>query len=85
MKLSLTLSRNVFLLLTENNCLLLRSLKMFVPIDWKEFALLTTFKLPEMANLVFLSWTELAFVKYADKVVGRDPKEGLQSFDKWGQ
>jgi len=44
---------------------------MCVPIDWKEFALLTTFKLPEMANLVFLSFTELALVKYADKVVGR--------------
>ena len=52
-KSDLILSKNVFLLLTEKACLLFKSLKIFAPINLKEFALITIVKLPEIANLVF--------------------------------
>ena len=83
----LILSRKLFLLLAEKACLLFKSLKIFAPMDIKEFELMPTAKLPEIANLVFWSWIEFAFVKYEDKEGGGflylGPKAEQLFFGKW--
>ena len=57
------LARKVFLLVAENAWVLVRTLDILAPIDWKEFVLFLMTYLPDEANLVLKLWVELALVK----------------------
>ena len=56
-------ARNVFKLVAENAWVLVRTLDILAPIDWKEFVLFLMTYLPDEANLALKLWVELALVK----------------------
>ena len=52
-----------FLLVTENAQVLVRTLDILAPIDWKELVLFLMTYFPDEANLVLKLWVKLALVK----------------------
>ena len=56
-------ARNDFFLVAENAWVLVRTLDILAPIDWKEFVLFLMTYLPDETNLVLKLWKELALAK----------------------